>query len=288
MIFIIDGTGVADDGEYALEMAGGFCKRLVYKARGRYWRGPTLSGWGTADIARAVAEAVLEWKTSPQAGEKIFLAGHSRGGAAAIFAAQALVKNHVEIEAMFLFDAVDRTLNFRSAQTVPANVRYCYHALRDPSLAMYYSEGVRAARDDVAKCIGLPAGRRPATTESLIDNLLGKPPLPGECRKAIEAARKLTELDHKMKIVMRSTTLRTAEGISIDFGNCGLKAEGGCKLEKDWFLGSHGAIGGAPIVDTLAPPLLIDSDRAAMASVDAWMSAHMCKHGVFNSGRILG
>jgi hypothetical protein len=54
------------------------------------------------------------------------------------------------------------------------------------------------------------------------------------------------------------------------------------------FLGSHGAIGGAPIVDTLAPTLLIDADRAAMASVDAWMSANMCKHGVFASGRIRG
>lgn len=288
MIFIIDGTGVADDAAYAQEMAGGFCRRLVYKAQGRYWRGPTLAGWETADIARAVTEAVMQWKASPQDSGKIFLAGHSRGGAAAIFAAQALAKRHVDIEAMFLFDAVDRTVNFRSAQAIPANVRYCYHALRDPSLSTYYSDGVRVARDDVAKCIGLPAGRRPGTMESMLDTLLGKPPLPGECQKAIEAARKLTELDHKMKIVMRSTTLRTPEGISIDFGNCGLKAEGGCKLEKDWFLGSHGAIGGAPIVDTLAPPLLIDSDRAAMASVDAWMSAHMCKHGVFNSGRILG
>jgi hypothetical protein len=288
MIFIIDGTGVADNGDYAVEMAGGFCKRLEYKARGQYWRGPTLSGWETTDIAGEVVDAVMQWKAAPQGTRKLFLAGHSRGGAAAIFVAQALAKNDVEIEAMFLFDAVDRTVNFRSAQTIPANVRYCYHALRDPSLADFYSEGVRVARDAVAKCIGLPTGRRPSTMDAMIDSLLVKPPLPGECQKVIEAARKVTEQDNKMKIVMRSTTLRTPEGTSIDFGNCGLKAEGACKLEMQMFLGSHGAIGGAPIVDTLAPTLLIDADRAAMASVDAWMSANMCKHGVFASGRIRG
>lgn len=288
MIFIIDGTGVADHVAYAKEMSGGFCKRLMYKARGRYWRGPTLSGWHTTDIAGYVTDAIIKWRGTSQRQEKLFLAGHSRGGAAAIFVAQALKKNNVEVEAMFLFDAVDRTVNFRSAETIPANVRYCYHALRDPSLATYYTEGVRMARDAVAKCIGLPTGRRPSMMEATIDSLLAKPPVPGECQKVIEAARRAIEQDNKMKIVMRSTTLSTPEGTSIDFGNCGLKAEGACKLEKEIFLGSHGAIGGAPIVDTLAPALLIDSDRAAMAGVDAWMSAHLCRHGVFDSGRIRG
>ncbi|CAN7365159.1 hypothetical protein [Massilia sp. LjRoot122] len=283
MIFIIDGTGVADHAAYAKEMSGGFCKRLMHKARGRYWRGPTLSGWHTTDIAEYVTEAVMTWKDSSQGQEKLFLAGHSRGGAAAIFVAQTLKKRNVEVEAMFLFDAVDRTVNFRSAQAIPANVRYCYHALRDPSLSTYYTEGTRMARDAVATCVGLPN-----SMEAMIDSLLAKPPLPGKCQKVIEAARKLVEQDNKMKIVMRSTTLNSPEGKSIDFGNCGLRAEGACKLEKAKFLGSHGAIGGAPIVDALAPALLIDSDRAAMASVDAWMSAHLCRHGVFDSGRIRG
>jgi hypothetical protein len=286
MIFIIDGTGQADPDAYAREMADGFCARLVRKAKGRYWRGPTLSGWETADIARDVKEAVVQWKAGAQEGEKLFLAGHSRGGAAAIFAAQALKAHHVEIDAMFLFDAVDRTVNFRSAQSIPGNVKMCFHAMRDAALAHYYSDAVAAAREKVAQCVGLPAGRRPGAVESLLDSLLAKSPAPGQCAQAIHAARQVTEQDHKMKIVMRSTTIRTAEGLSIDFGNCGTAAEGQCRLRKHHFLGSHGAIGGAPIVDERAPGLLIDADRAAMASVDAWMSAHMCQYGVFAAGRI--
>lgn len=286
MIFVIDGTGQADPAAYTREMADGFCARLVRKAKGRYWRGPTLSGWETADIARHVKEAVVQWKGAAAQGEKLFLAGHSRGGAAAIFAAQALKPHGIEIDAMFLFDAVDRTVNFRSAQSIPGNVRMCFHAMRDSSLAYYYSDGVAAARDKVAQCVGLQAGRRPGAMESLLDSLLAKPPMPGECAEAIRAARRITEQDHKMKIVMRSTTIRSAEGVSIDFGNCGTAAEGQCRLRKQHFLGSHGAIGGAPIVDERAPGLLIDADRAAMASVDAWMSAHMCEYGVFSAGRI--
>lgn len=286
MIFVIDGTGVADHGAYAREMSKGFCQRLTRKAKGRYWRGPTLSGRETVTIAGHVADAIVAWRARAGARDKLFLAGHSRGGAAAIFVAQALKARQIEVEAMFLFDAVDRTVNFRSAQAVPGNVRHCFHALRDGSLATYYSEGVRAARDKVARCIGLPPGHRPGAMESQIDYLLSTPPVAGECAQVIREARQLMEQDNKMKIVMRSSLVFAPEGNSIDFGNCATEAEGQCKLETKRFLGSHGAIGGAPIVDQQAPRLLIDSDRAAMASVDAWMSAYMCQHGVFEGGRI--
>lgn len=286
MIFIIDGTGEADHRAYAREMADGFCKRLMRKAKGRYWRGPSLMGWETTDIARFVTDAIIKWKGASKGDQKLFLAGHSRGGAAAIFVAQALKSRGIEIDAMFLFDAVDRTLNFRSAEYIPGNVRQCYHAIRDSSLATYYSDGVLAARDKVAKCIGLPVGRRPSTMEDMLDNLLATPPVPGPCANVIRAARELIEQDNKMKIVMRSSTLKTPEGSSINFGNCGVKAQGQCKLEMESFMGSHGAIGGAPIVDARAPKLLVESDRAAMASVDAWMSAHLCQYGVFGGGRI--
>lgn len=284
MIFIVDGTG--DPDTYDQDMARGFCKRLERKAKGRYWRGPALDGWATTGIAGLVTDAVIEWRNAGNGGNKLFLAGHSRGGAAVIFAAQALKPRGVEIEAMFLFDAVDRTVNFRSAESIPGNVRHCYHAMRDSSLSSYYSDGVLAARDKVAKCIGLPVGRRPVAMEDLIDYLLASPPKPGECADVIKAARALIQQDNKMKIVMRSTTIRTPQGSSLNFGNCGIEPEGQCKLIKETFMGSHGAIGGAPIVDERAPKLLVESDRAAMVSVDAWMSGYMCQHSVFEGGRI--
>lgn len=286
MIFVVDGTGDENTETYAKEMADGFCQRLVRKARGRYWRGPTFSGWETTDIADNVVAAVVQWRKAASDSEKLFLAGHSRGGAAVIFAAKILKAHGIEIEAMFLFDAVDRTLNIRSANAIPENVRHCFHALRDPSLAIYYSDGVKAARDRVANCIGLPAGRRASMMEDMVDYLLSSPPEPGKCAHVIQAARALIEQDNKMKIVMRSTTLNCREGVSINFGNCGVQAEGQCKLKKQYFLGSHGALGGAPIVDERAPKLLVDSDRAAMVDVDVWMSSYMCQFNVFDAGKI--
>lgn len=302
MIFIIDGTGKADSGAYASEMANGFCKRLERKAGGHYWRGPTLWGLETINIARNVTDAVIKWRKSAKGNEKLFLAGHSRGGAAAIYAAQDLKarESTIQIEALFLFDAVERVPfsvsgiagapvlpNLRSATVIPGNVLHCYHALRDGSLSRYYSDGVRAARDKVAACLGLRVDRRTNDMEMAIDHVLAKTPLQSRCAHVIEAARKLVEQDNKMKIAMRSSWLHVQEGAGIDFGNCGTAAEAPCHYAPARFLGSHGAIGGAPLdVSEGAPTLLIESDRAAMASVDAWMSAHMCKHGVFKGGRI--
>ena len=93
--------------------------------------------------------------------------------------------------------------------------------------------------------------------------------------------------DSKMKYAMRSTTGQTVNGPAIDFGNCGVKADLPHTLVVKEFLGSHGALGGAPIVDQRAPELLLRSDRAAISSVTAWMSSFLCRHGVLG-GTILG
>ncbi len=288
MMFIVDGTGEEDGKKYEREMAGGFCKRLEDLAHGRYWRGPTTLGRETAGIADEVLEAVLSWRRLPHRSAKLFLAGHSRGGAAVIYVAHALNKRGIDVDAMFLFDAVNRTGNlFRDADTVPGNVAHCYHAVRDTSLAFYYSDGVQAARDKVAKCMGLPVGRRPSTMEDLID-LAMKPPLkPGPCAMLIKAANEITAQDQKMKLVMRSLTMSTPDGWTLNFGNCGLERDPKCKLEVKKFLGSHGALGGAPIIDHRAPALLIQSDRAAMEDVWSWMSGHLGRHGAFQQRHAL-
>lgn len=284
MMFIVDGTGPKDDAVYRQEMAVGFCKGLEKRCQGLYWRGPTDLGFETTDIAAEVVQAVLQWRKIRRPESKLFMAGHSRGGAAVIFAAQQLQEQSVDVDAMFLYDAVDMTFNRRSAQKVPANVMHCYHALRDTDLAFYYSAGVQAARDEVARCIGLPVGRRSMAMEDMLDMAMQPPLKPGPCMELIRKAKHLQAQDEKMKLVMRSLTMRTADGWTVDFGNCGVEHERPHRLVKQKFLGSHGALGGSPIVDDRAPRLLIDSDRAAMASVDSWMSSHLAKHGAFIFG----
>ncbi len=284
MIFIVDGTGSDNDTEYQREMSGGFCRRLQKKCNSRYWRGPSLLGNETVDIADRVVAAVLDWRQGPATRQPLFLAGHSRGGAAVIFAARELKSQGVTVDAMFLYDAVNRTINnFRAAEKIPSNVRHCYHAMRDPSLAYYYSDGVQDARNKLAGCMGLPTGRRPSAMEDLIDLLLKSPPKPGPCHKHISNVQHITKQDYKMKVVMRSMTMMTPDGWTVNFGNCGTAAEGACKLVTEKFLGSHGALGGAPIVDARAPGLLIKSDRAAMADVESWMAGHLAKHGVYTT-----
>ncbi len=62
---------------------------------------------------------------------RLFLAGHSRGAAIIIHVARYLQSRHIDVEAMFLFDAVARNHTLDAA-VVPNNVRHCYHAMRDP------------------------------------------------------------------------------------------------------------------------------------------------------------
>ncbi len=61
----------------------------------------------------------------------VFLVGHSRGAAIVINAARIMQRRGIPVEAMFLFDAVARNLDL-DADEIPANVRFCYHAMRDP------------------------------------------------------------------------------------------------------------------------------------------------------------
>lgn len=62
--------------------------------------------------------------------QKIYLTGYSRGGAIVIAVAQLLESRGLPVEAMFLFDAVNRSVELPNTDVIPGNVRYCYHALR--------------------------------------------------------------------------------------------------------------------------------------------------------------
>lgn len=62
----------------------------------------------------------------------VFLAGYSRGAAGVIEAAWRLKADGVQVHCLLLYDAVDRSATI-SKTTIPSNVLYCYHAIRDPA-----------------------------------------------------------------------------------------------------------------------------------------------------------
>ena len=108
------------------------------QARNRDYRGPDFSGTGPnmtqpMHLAMQIREF---WRRGDQV---IFMTGYSRGAAIAINTA-ALLNSHpmpdgrrARVEAMFLFDAVDRSLDLAMTTYIPPNVHYCYHAMRDDS-----------------------------------------------------------------------------------------------------------------------------------------------------------
>lgn len=99
LIFIVDGTGDFSDSEYRREMAGSFCRQItsLFGPQTEYFRGPSLLGLEATLIARAVRERI----DALAVGEKIYLVGYSRGGAAVIDAANSTTR---KIEGVFLFE----------------------------------------------------------------------------------------------------------------------------------------------------------------------------------------
>jgi hypothetical protein len=97
----------------------------------KYWRGPDNSSLFKGPSPKEVAEYVRFSVDKAGPGAKVYLTGYSRGAATVIDAAAHLRKWEIIVEAMFLFDAVNR-LSRLDAEFIPGNVRYCYHAIRDP------------------------------------------------------------------------------------------------------------------------------------------------------------
>lgn len=135
MLVGVDGTGPSDDRKYWDENHSSFISRLVRQAGGLanhayYMRGPTNLGLECAKQADRVATIIAARKIGVH-GERVFLAGHSRGGAIVIVAARHLHARGIPVDAMFLFDAVDRSVVISGTNVFTPNVRAVYHALRD-------------------------------------------------------------------------------------------------------------------------------------------------------------
>src|SRR5262249_6232941 len=123
MILIgVDGTGehsdsrydAPSDEKYDAAMKDSFVSQICRDAqmvRKKYYRGPDWKGFGGNLVRPAtVSEEVqrLLEHAGPEA--PVFLTGYSRGGAIVIHAARLLHAKGVEVEAMFLFDAVERSV----------------------------------------------------------------------------------------------------------------------------------------------------------------------------------
>ncbi len=96
--------------------------------RAYYERGPSTLGIGlVASVERATLHSLAQHRAAPQ--EPIVLTGYSRGGAGAIVVARNLWRFDIRVEAVMLFDAVDRHALF-DAYEVPPNVDHVLHVMR--------------------------------------------------------------------------------------------------------------------------------------------------------------
>lgn len=142
----IDGTGDRNDAEYAATFADSCVKELKTKwlrqAMAWYERGPTMTDFSWDDLSRtdglskkALRHILTFWTPGLNAGKqpRIFLAGYSRGGAAAINTCHLLNQMNIPVHCLLLYDAVDRTpLSWMKAKAIPGNVARCFHAMRAP------------------------------------------------------------------------------------------------------------------------------------------------------------
>ncbi|TVP75148.1 MAG: hypothetical protein EA352_08930 [Gemmatimonadales bacterium] len=90
---------------------------------------PVLAAGRSLAEGESLAEGTSVAAGTANGAGEVFLAGFGQGGAAAIQAAWDLGDRGIPVEALFLFDAVERAdaRQFRSS-TIPASVKACYHA----------------------------------------------------------------------------------------------------------------------------------------------------------------
>jgi hypothetical protein len=130
------------DQEYREAMKNSFVRRIWRHsplANRYYYRGPDWSGTGPNLIRpHSLVEQIRHFRQSED--ERIYMTGYSRGAAIVINAAVLLRDQRIFVEAMFLFDAVDRSFEL-DADFIPSNVRNAYHAIRDSSTGSRESFG---------------------------------------------------------------------------------------------------------------------------------------------------
>ncbi|MGL5012511.1 MAG: hypothetical protein ACRC6I_21800 [Paracoccaceae bacterium] len=134
----IDGSGPGDNKEYETAFSDSFVKRFWGKGyfnKSGYLRGPGMMGSETRALVNSgrawVVDHIDDFKRH-KTPYRLFLSGYSRGGAAVTEIAFELKGRGINVHAMLLFDAVDQS-ELTNVDVVPSNVKYCYHAMRNPA-----------------------------------------------------------------------------------------------------------------------------------------------------------
>ncbi len=159
----VDGTGDWDEAKYGRNFKDSHVRWLTGKAQapntGFYLRGPSIDGittaWKGEQLASDILKAVALAKTRSKQ-PVIFLTGYSLGGAAVVHTAALLAQHKVVVNAMFLFDAVDRAALVIDSDLIPENVSVVYHAQRAPearSRDSFGSTGTRISRQGKTRYI---------------------------------------------------------------------------------------------------------------------------------------
>lgn len=139
--FGIDGTGTADQSQYQVDFRHSFVNQLLMAWRtndlgpAERRRGPTDAGFENGRLA-IEAFNFISGHISAGTAEGVFLAGYSRGGAAALDAAAKLKNIGIPVDCLILFDPVDRSVTagpWFGNQSVVSTVREVYYAQRNPA-----------------------------------------------------------------------------------------------------------------------------------------------------------
>ena len=138
LIVGIDGTGSAvvpsqsRDRQYDLDFANSFVKRIAGKsgANFKYHRGPVAGGGGLVAAVSGGFSFIKNKVTNSRTPHKVLLTGYSRGAAGAVAIAAKLKKANIAVDALLLFDCVDRHIVI-DAEVIPNNVVECLHVIRD-------------------------------------------------------------------------------------------------------------------------------------------------------------
>ena len=95
---IIDGTGDADLSKYKADMKNSFCVQLerALKSDAYYQRGPSSAGLEVAAEAWRAARFLIDAYQQDK-NTRLMLAGYSRGGSAAIMAAELLAAASIPV-----------------------------------------------------------------------------------------------------------------------------------------------------------------------------------------------
>lgn len=142
----IDGTGggvspgASRDQSYDRDFADSFVTRICRgKDNGRYFRGPVTFGGGLVEAVTG-GLAFINQRRAALPNEPILLTGYSRGACGVVAIAQQLRAANVKVRAMMLFDCVDRHVAY-DASTIPNNVEFYKHVIRDPAARSRHSFG---------------------------------------------------------------------------------------------------------------------------------------------------